>query len=549
MGRGRGGGSLSKSSSSKSASSTKTASNLSGSKSTVSRGSASKSSPARSSESKSTVTKPKSSTLRGNSSGGARGGSGRVGSSSVTSAQAGNTAPLNKRNSSNNSSKPKAEAKDNKKPTAKTTEKDAKRNTAKKTTKDHKRQTAKTFATANTVNQTQSKRDRHHHDARRHDHGSNHDHFHEGNHSRQRYDDHYHHNGRHQDGYYDHPEHRRDHYHDSHHRHQHDRRDPYYDNRSRPRQRAVPLRKQPRRHDDHYDYDNHQQEYYDEHPRQARQPRQPRHRRPSNPNRGAGLRVVKLIGIGLLIFFGIIIFFSIISALFSESTSPVSGITPSTIERAPLESGVVNETDYFTDELNWVDNQTVLTNGLSHFYNETGVQPYVYMTDNIEGDFSPSFSSIEDYGNLLYDALFTDEAHLLLLFVEGIPADAYSMHYVTGTQAQTVIDAEAGDILFDYVAYYYDQDDVADSEFLSLAFQQTADAIMNNETDPFLIAVFVAFGVAVIFAFYYHIRKQKQRRSQFEGEKTEEMLNQPIEKFGTVTADSLASKYDEEEGV
>lgn len=51
---------------------------------------------------------------------------------------------------------------------------------------------------------------------------------------------------------------------------------------------------------------------------------------------------------------------------------------------------------------------------MKHFYDKTGVQPYVYITDTVNGSQYPSSSDLQNYANDLYDELFTDEAHILL---------------------------------------------------------------------------------------------------------------------------------------
>lgn len=170
-----------------------------------------------------------------------------------------------------------------------------------------------------------------------------------------------------------------------------------------------------------------------------------------------------------IIFVGIIILILImlsggLSAIFGGQggSSSSSDITKSTIEREPLPKGMVDETDYYTDELGWIGNRTKLESGLKYFYDKTGVQPYVYITDTVLGSHSPSLDDMEQYANQLYDELFTDEAHLLLLFFEYNSNSRYMEYYVTGTQAKGVIDTEAGDIILDYIDRYYYYDGLSD---------------------------------------------------------------------------------------
>lgn len=253
-------------------------------------------------------------------------------------------------------------------------------------------------------------------------------------------------------------------------------------------------------------------------------------------------------GTVILILVMIIIIFAVVSAFSSNtgsSYSSSSGLTKSTVAREALPPGSVNETDYYKDELGWIENKTELLNGLKYFYQKTGVQPYVYITNTINGSHYPSAADIEKYANDLYDKLFTDEAHLLLVFFEYTPSD-YRDYYVTGTQAKTVIDTEAGDILLDYLDKYYYVSSMSESEFFGKSFSDSADRIMTVTKSPW-INVFLMFGLAllviVLFVWWRYIKRQKE----IEAKRTKEILDTPIERFGNTEAQDLAKKYDDNE--
>ena len=204
-------------------------------------------------------------------------------------------------------------------------------------------------------------------------------------------------------------------------------------------------------------------------------------------------------------------------------------ITTSTIDREPLAKGAVIETEYYTDEIGWIDSVSKLESGMKEFYNETGVQPYVYITDTV-----PAGVDLESYTNSLYDELFKDEAHFLLLFYE--PGNEYYIQWVCGAQAKTVIDQEAADIILDYIEKYY-YSDLTESEFFSKAFSASADRIMTKTTDPMLpfakfFAVLAVIGIAFIWWTKAKIQKNK------EAEHAEKILNTPLD-----TYNSLEDKY------
>lgn len=218
-----------------------------------------------------------------------------------------------------------------------------------------------------------------------------------------------------------------------------------------------------------------------------------------------------------------------------------SGVTASTVQREALPAGAVNETAYYTDELGWIGNRTKLEAGMKNFYKETGVQPYLYITDSVNGNHSPSQAELESFATEQYDALFTDEAHLLLVFFEYTPSE-YHTWCITGTQAKTVVDTEAVNILLDYVDRYY-YSDLSDEEMFSKSFDEAGERIMRVTRSPW-IAVWIVLGVLaiVVVAFLWWRSRKKQRN--LEDEQTRKILETPLETFGSSEAEELAKKYE-----
>ncbi len=253
--------------------------------------------------------------------------------------------------------------------------------------------------------------------------------------------------------------------------------------------------------------------------------------RPAGRSRGGVIAVLVIVAL-----IGIILLVTGLASLFSGQD-----ITASTEARTALPAGAVNETGYFTDELGWIQNETKLESGLKRFYQKTGVQPYVYITGDVGTEGIPDMSDIEAFGNAKYDALFTDKAHLLLVFYEN--HGGYMTGCITGTQAKTVIDSEASDILLDYLDRNY-YSDMTEDEFFSESFRDAADDIMAVPASP--VAGYIILGVAavlvVLFVWLRHAKKQKAIKAQ----QDKEILEMPLEKFGDTEAEALANKYDDD---
>lgn len=246
----------------------------------------------------------------------------------------------------------------------------------------------------------------------------------------------------------------------------------------------------------------------------------------------------------IIILLIVLILVLIIGAYIASTIGGFTEITKSTVARQPLPAGSVNETEYYTDELGWINNQTKMEEGLKYFYQKTGVQPYVVIIDKVNGSHNPTESELDSYANALYDQLFADEAHLLFVFYEY--DEFYMDRYVAGTQAKTVIDREAADILLDYIDRNYYDSNLTDEEFFSNSFRDAADRIMTVTRSPWIAAmttIGIVFAVVILaillFVWWRHAKNQKN----LEAKRTAEMLNTPLEKFDDVEIEDLAKKY------
>ena len=255
---------------------------------------------------------------------------------------------------------------------------------------------------------------------------------------------------------------------------------------------------------------------------------------------GCGTGCVSTFVVIIIIFIALIMTFG--SGMFSSGQNTESGagsgsgynITASTVKRTPLPKGTAKETGYYTDNVGFITNPQVLQTGMQNFYNKTGVHPYLYITDTVNGTKAPKDSDMSTYANALYDQLFTDEAHLLLLYWEtadSTPGD-YKTWIVTGTQARTVIDDQAATILLDYVDRYYTDSSLSGyDEVFSKAFNDAGVRIMAVTVSPTVWIVGALIILAVLaLLFYWWTRAKKQKN--IEAEQTEKILNTPLEKLG-----------------
>lgn len=249
----------------------------------------------------------------------------------------------------------------------------------------------------------------------------------------------------------------------------------------------------------------------------------------------------------------------IVTALLAVSCSKESAsavhVASSTTRRTKLAAGNVVETGYYTDNLNWLgkNNRTVLK-GMKYFYRQTGVQPYLYLTDTVDSNGRPTEEELAAYANLMYDTLFQDEGHCLLLVYENdiyLP-DNYMCYCVAGVAASTVMDEEAIGILTDYLdaSYFNYQTYPKGSEAKMVAdiYRSTAKNIMAiKDRTAWIVALSLLLAVIlaiVLIDFWKAWKKQKN----LEAEQMKEILNTPLETFGKLEEDQklgdLTQKYE-----
>ena len=218
--------------------------------------------------------------------------------------------------------------------------------------------------------------------------------------------------------------------------------------------------------------------------------------------------------------------------------------TKSTVNRKKLNLNLSDEAGYFTDECSWIRNRTTLEKGLKDFYDSTGILPYVYIIDNVAGDYDPSTEKLEQFAEDQYEELFDDEGHALLVFWDY--AGAYEYTLWLGADAAELMDTEACDILFDYLDYYYYYADT-DEAFFADAFSDAGERMMSVTRSPIYYVVIVVAAGAVIFVVCRVIKSRREKEAARK-KRAEEILNSPLEKFGDNgdIIDELEKKYEKE---
>lgn len=230
----------------------------------------------------------------------------------------------------------------------------------------------------------------------------------------------------------------------------------------------------------------------------------------------------------------------LVVALGGGSCSGAGASVPaSTVERTALPAGSANETGYFTDEDgDWIHNPATLERGLRHFYEETGVQPYVYILPN--GSVR-SYEELQSIAEEKYNELFTDQAHFVLVFCDD-GNGRFNAAYWAGALTGSVLDDEAIQIFKAYLSQNYDDMSLAEEEIFSDAFADTADRIMTVTPSPLPI-IAVCAAVIIVAVVVFLIVQNRRAAKQREAERMEQILNTPLESLADAELADLEKKY------
>lgn len=245
---------------------------------------------------------------------------------------------------------------------------------------------------------------------------------------------------------------------------------------------------------------------------------------------------------------GVIILLVILLALlplgmFGGGGNSNASISTSTVEREKLASGQVQETGYYTDEAGWISNAKTLENGMKAFYSKTGVQPYLYL---LQEDSITDTTELTQKAETLYEELFQDEAHFLVVYCEDTRRQGFNIGVCYGAQTKTILDNEAISIFMDYMDYYYSDMSLTDEQFFSNVFDKTATRIMTVTKSPWPTIV-IAISVVAVVALLIWFWKKRKEQADLEAKRAEEILKTPLEKFGDKDVEDLAKKYEDKQ--
>lgn len=239
---------------------------------------------------------------------------------------------------------------------------------------------------------------------------------------------------------------------------------------------------------------------------------------------------------------------SMLSGCFGGSMVNISG-TQSTKEREKLDRELVNfSNEWYTDELGWIEFEGDLISGMEHFYDKTGIQPYLYL---VNSNGTMSADEMNEFAHSTYDELFNDEGHMLVCYFSCVNDGPWlvegDLYLVTGQATELIMDDEAQKIFWSTYDYYYEDSNLSIEEFYGNTFRTAGDKIMAGPIPwrNVIIVVVIVIGVVVALVIFVNWWKARTKQKNKEQEDLERMLDKPLETFGDQSLNDLKDKYDD----
>ncbi len=212
--------------------------------------------------------------------------------------------------------------------------------------------------------------------------------------------------------------------------------------------------------------------------------------------------------------------------------------------RTKLDSSMcIESSQWIDDELGWITNQSEVISAMEDFYDQTGVQPYLLLTDNLDGKGADlTNADAEAYLKDLYSSLFNDQGHLIFCFVEYSYSNYWNYIYV-GSSANGVIDSSAREIMLGISDQYYYDSSLTDNEYFAKIFTTSAKTLMQDASQKArtrnIIIIILVIGAVLIVVLLVARQLAVARTKQ--AEKTKEILDTPIGQ--TPENEDLLKKY------
>lgn len=197
----------------------------------------------------------------------------------------------------------------------------------------------------------------------------------------------------------------------------------------------------------------------------------------------------------------------------------------------------------------WIDstNSRYLEEGFESFYDETGVWPYLYVTDSYGS--SGNFATYEE---AVYDQLFGDcPGNLLFVFI----GNEESYYIAAGQGNGDVVNSKTIEVFENKVNKYWKSSSTNGdlAKIFGSAMKDAGKQLMKEENQKLMsknnfkvimVVLIVAAGVVIVLIIAMSWWQKKKKAQKEEDERLEQILSQPLSTFGNAELHDLGKKYD-----
>ena len=243
----------------------------------------------------------------------------------------------------------------------------------------------------------------------------------------------------------------------------------------------------------------------------------PQYQQPQRRSSGAATIVLVVFFIFLLL---------MMMSLFGCSSGPTNDYN-----REKFNNPIAYDADCIVDELGFFVNPEETGERLKTFYNLTGVQPYIVISETVPG--VNTDAQLEQYAQKYYEANIDNQNTFLYMYMgdaDYTEDDAPgAMVVYRGNNIKSVMDDAAVNIFWDYMDQEWRSDLETDDLFVKV-YDQTAKRIMTKSTtskDIWLWVVIIV-GVVLLGLLGLYYVKLKHKREREKAAETKAILETPL---------------------
>lgn len=206
-------------------------------------------------------------------------------------------------------------------------------------------------------------------------------------------------------------------------------------------------------------------------------------------------------------------------------------------------TGTIYAENCIEDQLQWFEDENETEKELKSFFDETGVQPYIYLKKydaSLKTDADKEEWAVDWYQNNITN----DYTFLYVYFEDQDPNEVGYMSYVAGVDAQSVMDSDAVDTFWSNIDRFWDAEPDTGEMFCKV-FETTADDIMpfseNYKFPVFPLFILVA-GPIEVYLLVQLLNTNKKIKEK-DREDARRIINTPIEDLVDQETEKLREKY------